>query len=198
MAWRARINFITGDKPTAADFNNQGLDTRGWGGNVDASGPTTGGPWRLDGLKGFTAPGQPHVLAVNVATVTLTNATWTVIPWDNNSTGVAYNVGGMHSTSVNPSRFTALVAGLYLIGGTVGFATNATGERIVRIQKNGTVIPTFQNVMAVTGDNTFVGVAPMPLVLAVNDYVEIAAYQTSGGNLATYATNTLGWMYQIG
>src|SRR5262245_29849749 len=38
MAWLTRTNWLTGDVPSATEFNNFGLDIRTWGSNVDAAG----------------------------------------------------------------------------------------------------------------------------------------------------------------
>jgi hypothetical protein len=111
------------------------------------------------------------------------------ITWDAES----YDSDGMHSTSTNTSRITFNKAGTYRIAGKVSFAQNATGRRIVRLIKNGdTVNPIGQWESPKPGDAA--SAAPSivfddELVFAVNDYVELQAFQSSTVTLAI-ATGT--------
>jgi hypothetical protein len=97
--------------------------------------------------------------------------------WDND---------GIHSTSVNTSRFTAATAGKYWVYGNVRFAANATGVRIVGIRKNltGTNSPTHGTVKRanLTADSVDIMVGTM-VALAAGDWVEIVAWQNSGAAL---------------
>lgn len=100
---------------------------------------------------------------------------------------------GGHSTSSNTSRYTAQTAGYYEVSGAVGFTGNATGSRLAQINVNG------------TGQNgTEVGwgtvpnsghleiVVPSTMVyLNVGDYVELAAFQSSGGALNTFLSGVI-------
>jgi hypothetical protein len=99
---------------------------------------------------------------------------------------------GGHSTTVNNTRYTAQVAGYYLVIGTGALAANATGNRLVQINKNGSVISQGISVGLAPGtaNGTVIQVAAL-VQLAVGDYIEIAMYQTSGGALNT-ATNQSG------
>src|SRR5687767_2891259 len=45
-----------------------------------------------------------------------------------------------HSTSTNTSRYTAQIAGIYMLTGKIGWNGNATGRRASRWAKNGTDI----------------------------------------------------------
>lgn len=91
---------------------------------------------------------------------------------------------GGHSTTTSTSRYTVQTAGIYSAIGTVAFVTAATGSRAVLIAVNGvavrqTVLPTLA-----TG-NTWSGQCSWMGPLSVGDYVEMWAWQTSGGNLLT-------------
>lgn len=113
------------------------------------------------------------------------NSSFTAINFDSSSVDT-YNG---HSNSTNNSRYTAQVAGTYLISGGTGWAANATGGRGGSIYKNGSS-PTGATV--IVGTNTTAGgvtVVSMPAVLVqlnVGDYVELQAFQSiSSGSLST-------------
>lgn len=120
------------------------------------------------------------------ATQSLTGSTWTslllsVEDFDDDPDGV-----GGHSTSVNTSRYTARYAGWYRVGGGVGFASNATGNRACRWSVNGTLVDGSPTIMAAV--NGLASVAPSRSILIflnVGDYLEIQGYQSSGGALLT-------------
>lgn len=93
---------------------------------------------------------------------------------------------GGHTTN---TKYTAFVAGKYTFSGGVAFASNATGIRGCKWMKNGAdlngstiMIPT------ISGAATRVPAVTMGIDLAVNDYVELHVYQSSGGSLSTFAT----------
>ena len=110
---------------------------------------------------------------------TLSNATATVL----NCGGENFDNNAMHSTVSLTSRITAQTAGRYLGMCTVEFGTNATGIRQVFFKKNGSVLPQGARHQAVgTFGNIFQAVTSV--TLAVGDYIEIEAYQSSGGNLS--------------
>jgi hypothetical protein len=73
--------------------------------------------------------------------------------------------------------------GFYTISANVGFATNATGRRLVQIYVNGSDRGGVQ-VAALSGATTILS-ASTNVYLAVNDYVEVFALQQSGGALNT-------------
>jgi hypothetical protein len=92
---------------------------------------------------------------------------------------------GGHSTSTNTSRYTAQTAGLYYVTGAVTFATNATNTRTLQVLLNGAAV-NGAGVQAAPASNRGATVLASTLVqMSVGDYVEIAAWQDSGGSLAT-------------
>lgn len=95
-------------------------------------------------------------------------------------------VGG-HSTSSNTSRYTARYPGWYQIAGHVSWAGNATGRRWSFVRVNGTDVPGSQTALAATSaDDISVPAVTKQVYLAIGDYVELFAMQSSGGNLNTY------------
>ena len=92
---------------------------------------------------------------------------------------------GGHSTTTNTSRYVAQTAGLYFVTGTVTFATNATNTRTLQVLVNGAAV-FGAGVQAAPAPNRGATVTTATLVqLNVGDYVEIAAWQDSGGALLT-------------
>lgn len=105
-----------------------------------------------------------------------------------------FDTDTIHDTATNNSRLTCKTAGVYAIFGHVAWANNAVGTiRGLLIKLNGT---------------TFIGAVYAPPIttaaiecyrsvsslyqLAVNDYVEMFAYQDSGGALNLNSTAALG------
>lgn len=115
---------------------------------------------------------------------TLTTATFTAINFDTED--VDYDAA--HSTVTNTSRYTAQTAGYYLVSGIAGFVGNATGARYTAIYVNGSPINgTEQGFTTVPNADTLQIPTPGTLVyLNAGDYVQLVAYQSSGGNLNTH------------
>ena len=94
-----------------------------------------------------------------------------------------WDTNAIHDNVTNNSRLTCKTAGKYTINGCFSFAANATGYRQGSIRLNGTTL------ISISG----FGAPPSPYEprvalsctynLAVNDYVELMAFQDSGGNL---------------
>lgn len=95
---------------------------------------------------------------------------------------------GGHSTTTNTSRYTATVAGTYLVLGSVAWASNATGLRTALIKLNGNSVRGSQIVSAPVSGAQWSG--QCWAVVSMNgstDYVEVWSNQTSGGTLSTYS-----------
>ncbi len=93
-----------------------------------------------------------------------------------------WDTDSIHDNATNNTRLTCKTAGVYEIAACLRFAANSTGERGLRFVAGGAtaigwvMVPTAPTQPAV-----------LNLVwrhsMAVNDYVELQAYQNSGGNL---------------
>lgn len=94
-----------------------------------------------------------------------------------------YDSDVMHSTVSNTSRLTCKTAGRFDFTAAISFASNATGYRSLLFAKNGGTATTIAQVGAFSGAGVFLS-GTISYVLAVNDYVEVVAWQNSGGNLA--------------
>jgi len=108
------------------------------------------------------------------------NATATAVTFDSEN----FDVNGYHSTSTNTSRITipSDKAGYYLISGSLGFAGNTTGIRISYLYKNGSLLNLPATIPAVVANDVRVSFN-YTVNLAVSDYIELFAYQNSGGSL---------------
>jgi hypothetical protein len=135
--------------------------------------------------------------AYHDTTQSISNAAFNAVSFNSED----YDTGGFHSTAVNTSRFTvpAGAGGTYLIIGHVVFAANGTGQRGLTIGKNGGGA-TINGVSAFKSSpsGTYVTMVNIMavLVLAAGDYIELLAYQDSGGALnigvaTTYYSNSL-------
>lgn len=93
-----------------------------------------------------------------------------------------FDTDTMHSTSVSTGRITFTTAGKYLVGGQVKFSVNATGMRGLQIRLNGAT--EIANVLLDTGTalDTHLTIATY-YQFAAADYVELGAFQSSGGAL---------------
>lgn len=97
-----------------------------------------------------------------------------------------FDSSGMHSTSVNTSRCTAVYPGLYLAGGSGSYAANVTGSRGGAWAVNGALLNGSYAWVPTNGSGlTSVPMCGKLLFLSVGDYVELWLAQTSGGALNT-------------
>ena len=94
----------------------------------------------------------------------------------------AYDTDTMHDPSTNNSRVKATTAGTYQILGSIAWASNATGRRLIYLRYNGSgsgetvEVDTNQNgahYMQVSAQHVF----------TADQYVELLVYQTSGDAL---------------
>jgi hypothetical protein len=134
---------------------------------------STGGQLQVVGTGSviqFTFTNQYRALAYQgTATQNLTSGVSAALTFDTN----LYNVGAVHSTSTNPTRFTAGVTGNYLAVAQVSVASTVAGKIILAVFVNGSVtLPTLQTETSqATGLNFNVQVSG-PVQLNANDYVE--------------------------
>jgi hypothetical protein len=116
----------------------------------------------------------------------ISNGVYTLITWNTET----FDTDAFHSTVSNTGRITipSGKGGYYKVTGTINWALNTTGSRIIVIYKNGaaahysyTAAGVVSNVIATT------------MSLVATDYLEIYAYQGSGGNLQIYSTGDFSW-----
>lgn len=103
-----------------------------------------------------------------------------------------YDTGNGHSTVTNTSRYTFPYTGVVLLMGGVSWAFNATGLRGLNWQISGSAIDgsgVLDQATAATAGNRQAARSIIRSVTAAQ-YVELMAFQNSGGNLDT-AVNTV-------
>jgi len=118
----------------------------------------------------------------------------------------AFDIGGLHSTSVNTDRITipAGGAGLWMFGFTVSWADNATGIRNCFMKRNNASGDRYGNTSFTAGSTGAAAQNGTTLIrLVATDFMELAAFQTSGGalNVNGDATNvglTTFWAHRLG
>lgn len=107
------------------------------------------------------------------------------------SAPAAGSISGLTWNANQPTRVTAATAGLYLVGGAVGFTVNPNGDRMSALYRNGVTVPgTAGNGRASVGYHSAVPLRQKVLRLAVGDYLELYAHQNSGINLAPAPAGT--------
>ena len=114
------------------------------------------------------------------AVQSLDNATSTAITWNTED----FDTDGFHSTVSNTSRITIPTGkdGKYLITSLIGFDENSTGTRQVLLYKNGANalhVAQFKPADNTESQLTFSTIQS----LVATDYIELYAYQSSGGSL---------------
>lgn len=124
----------------------------------------------------------PVCFVTQLTTSSISTAVWTALAMD---VSVVDSYGG-HSNTTNPSRYTAQVAGWYLVSGASSFAANGTGLRGALPGKNSTHVPGGGQLTPTTPSSPPTNAtASIPIFLNVGDYVETFGFQSSGGGLAT-------------
>jgi len=109
-----------------------------------------------------------------------------------------YDTDTMHDLSTNNSRLTCKTAGVYAIWGSCRMASHAGGRRVLSVLLNGTSDEFQQEWDTNQHDSVRMQVSGS-LKLAVDDYVQLRVYQSSGGDLATVAGGTLNFgMAKVG
>ena len=93
-----------------------------------------------------------------------------------------WDTGALHSTSANTDRLTAPVAGKYLITAHIQWASNATGERQLRVHDSSGNVLAMDSRTPISGNVTRMSIATV-VELTAADYVTIVVYQSSGGAL---------------
>lgn len=151
-----------GDKITAADYNAYTRDATAF--------------WE----------GPPRCKVWNSTGISLTTATMTLLTWDSES----WDTDSMHSTTTNTSRLVATTAGLYTVTVAVDLPGTTAGTRALNVRKNaaggsgaGTQV---SYIFTAPANNTGSGqTQTFDVQMAANDYLEVFAYQSSGGTQLT-------------
>lgn len=149
--------------------------------------PTFAAGARLGNLSFLLRPPIARLRRVtpqNIANNTPVAIAWEVADVDTDIDGV-----GGHDAGV-PTRYTARYPGWYQISGGVSFAANGTGLRLATWAVNGSNIAGSDVLLpALAGNSLRYTARTEQVFLAEGDYVELRAYQSSGGVLALATTS---------
>lgn len=98
----------------------------------------------------------------------------------------------VYSASTGQHRYTAQAAGLYWVQAAIQWNSNGTGTRKLHITKNNTgdAVPLHTNEVTPNAGAGSMHIIGGPVGLAAGDWIRIAAYQTSGGNLDIISNST--------
>jgi hypothetical protein len=170
----AKADLIVGTGNAA--FDNLAVGANGTVLTADSTVSPTGLKWAAP-----AAPTAVGCILYNTTNYTLANNTETVLTFDSE----LLDTDGFHSTVTNTGRITIPTGkgGKYFVFAWGQFGNNVTGYRQIQIVVNGQtgtpnrVANTF--VASFNAGLTTTGCA----ILAANDYIEVEAYQNSGGNL---------------
>ena len=112
---------------------------------------------------------------------------------NNNEDPITFNIvrfdNGGFWNSGSPTRLTAPASGLYLIGGNIQFAHNTSGRRILRILINGSNYIADQRSNATAASSDLALNVNTIYPLSAGNYVELRAFQDSGGSLNVLAAD---------
>lgn len=135
---------------------------------------------------------SPMALVYNTASQSTTSGIWQTLAFNEEFT----DTDTMHDKVTNNSRITATTAGKYMSGANIGFDSNVTGQRYGRIIINGIttncVVSNVQNAV-LGGNGTVIPLfTPGPFAMNAGDYVQVQAWQNSGGALNVHQLNDFG------
>lgn len=151
------------DKSTGATIDETMTDA--WSSNL----------YHLGGTAGYIG-----CQAVSTSATSVANTTDTPVPLQGEQFDSDPN-GAMHDNAVSNTRVVARTAGVYHIYAHASFASNASGYRQISVLVNG-VTQMIHMSNPISGTDTWITTSTVKLLNA-SDYVEVAAYQSSGGAL---------------
>ena len=145
---------------------------------------------RIDHKHAMPAAGTGSDISARVyndATQSIANATLTTLVFDQ----TRYDTDDLHEPGSNPGRLTVPTGegGKYIVTGNVAWASNATGNRVVRIYKEGSDILVENINLGGTAGVLYMTVTTQ-IDLAATDYVELQVEQNSGGALNVNASSS--------
>jgi hypothetical protein len=124
--------------------------------------------------------GGPGARVFQNVAQSIPNSTNTVLTF----TSENFDDANMHDNVVNPSRITIPESGRYLIQALVRFVSNANGSRTATLRLNGITTLAVEGQRPLSGLFTSIACSTVEN-LAAGDYVEVLAFQSSGGALST-------------
>ena len=162
MAWTAPSTWVAGAVLTAAELNEQ----------------------LRDNMNFLAIPNMAR--ARSTTTTGIPTGVATVIPF---AAADSYDTAAMHSTTVNNSRVTVNLIGVYSITGQFYLEGNSGGtQRLIIIYKNGAEVQSV-GIPPPASPGARLNITMLDYASAATDYYELAAYHdrpTSGLNLTAF------------
>jgi len=186
----AKGDLIAG---TGADaFSRLAVGTNGQVLTADST-AATGLKWA--GASSPTAVGVAFRLG---SSFSLANSTDTIVNWDTEE----FDTDSFHSTVTDTSRLTVPVgkAGKYVFGCNATFDANGTGLRNIAVRLNGSTIIATNTAWNTSASGNAGATIIRAYVFAENDYIELRAFQSSGGTLSLLGGTSANqfFMYYLG
>lgn len=134
---------------------------------------------------GGAAPAFHGCAAVRTASQSFTNITSAPVQFNGTD---EYDTDSIHNPASNNTRFTvpAGLAGVWVFKATLSWSANTNGDRMVGWYKNGVSLASnygFANTRGMSSSLRTAVTAPLEILLAVGDYIEVLGHQTTGGSL---------------
>lgn len=134
-------------------------------------------------------PAGPYTEGTRVyhsAHQSIDNITWTPLAFNSER----YDTDEIHDPVTNNSRLTCKTPGKYLIVAHLEFQPNATGIRVANITLDTVTLIVRKVSLPPSTDNCSLNLSTI-VDMALNQYVRVIVYQSSGGNLLVYSTPQL-------
>jgi hypothetical protein len=106
------------------------------------------------------------------------DSTFTALSFDTET----WDTNAMHS-GASPTRITFPSTGKYMVIGTVSFAANTAGRRMLDIFQNSVGVVSRSDIAAAYDGATWLTVSTTVTVTTIGDYCTLKAFQDSGGSL---------------
>lgn len=144
---------------------------------VNGSG-STGDPYQIEIIDPLFSTQRYAFRRQRSTLQSISNDTLTAVDFTAQAAG-GFDRGSFFSA---PSTFVIPTSGIYIFGGTVSFADNATGTRYIEIVKNGVSVLTAMESNSNVGSVHFVTTSSSA-PLNATETLSMRVRQTSGGNL---------------
>jgi hypothetical protein len=135
--------------------------------------------YHLGGTQGYIGVRATFAAAQSIANNASTALALTAEQFDHDPNGSIHDTSGVPVAS---SAVTCRTTGVYHMTGYATFAVSGTGVRQLALRLNGATYLASTTVAGLSGNLTDMNVATAYLMTAT-DYVELVAYQNSGGAL---------------
>lgn len=107
-----------------------------------------------------------------------------------------FDTSAYHESAIAPTRLSVKVGGVYLVAGSLEYAPNATGVRVIHIRLNGTTLLAATQIPNAGASNVQCAVATVYKFAAI-DYVELTTFQNSGSTLSVLTAGNYSPEFQI-